>query len=447
MADETEQLTRQFEQFSTDELISLLRNRDTKEWRPEVFDIVASVLITRGVSATVVAMGPEGRAPTVTVATLPSPARADASPMEIVTLVHGTFARGLFLRRPLAAWTDSRSDLRAAIADALRPRKVQFAIFNWSGGNSMHARRDAGFALVAFLLELFARFPKAHHHIVAHSHGGNIAMYALRTDTIRSRIQSVTCLSTPFLHVVPRRYGAQMGAAFQLAAGIGVVSFGLLILFLLIHAWFPTAQATTAAGLGWFSSHLNPTTWAQLAKAIAIGLVAASSALFRPLLRRWRRWAKTVARETRLPTALDLPLLIVRSSGDEASSLLGSAQLASAALTWLVRRLLRYAPQPQRKTNRGANALAQVILGVVTFPIMIIAALPMLLTFGLDASLAGITLTISAEPTPPGRWSILHLTANGPMATRDLLSHATYADPRATVEVASWIATHAACAS
>lgn len=45
----------------TDELVSILRNRDAEEWRPEVFDIVASILASRGLSpAEVAAPGPEG---------------------------------------------------------------------------------------------------------------------------------------------------------------------------------------------------------------------------------------------------------------------------------------------------------------------------------------------------------------------------------------------------
>jgi len=46
---------------STDELVSILRNHDEDQWRPEVFEIVASILTARGMStADVVALGPEG---------------------------------------------------------------------------------------------------------------------------------------------------------------------------------------------------------------------------------------------------------------------------------------------------------------------------------------------------------------------------------------------------
>lgn len=87
--DAVEQLAAQMERFSTDELVSILRNHDADEWRPAVFDVVASILTGRGVSpGDVEALGPEGRdvpesAPLVTVATFFSPAEGHASRMAL----------------------------------------------------------------------------------------------------------------------------------------------------------------------------------------------------------------------------------------------------------------------------------------------------------------------------------------------------------------------------
>jgi hypothetical protein len=59
--DEREAIRRELEARSTEELTSILRNRDEEEWRPEVFEIVGSILAARGVSPSdVVALGPEG---------------------------------------------------------------------------------------------------------------------------------------------------------------------------------------------------------------------------------------------------------------------------------------------------------------------------------------------------------------------------------------------------
>jgi hypothetical protein len=60
MTVDLEDLRRAMADRSTAELISILRNRDKKEWRPEVFEIVASVLRQRNVSPdAVISLGPE----------------------------------------------------------------------------------------------------------------------------------------------------------------------------------------------------------------------------------------------------------------------------------------------------------------------------------------------------------------------------------------------------
>jgi len=89
MDDDQDQIHREMEHRSTDELISILRNRDEEEWRPEVFEIVTSILRSRGVSSEQVsALGPEGvdvleSQPLVTVARFFSPAEAHTARMAL----------------------------------------------------------------------------------------------------------------------------------------------------------------------------------------------------------------------------------------------------------------------------------------------------------------------------------------------------------------------------
>jgi hypothetical protein len=60
MSEEEDTIRRELEGQPTEELVSILRNRDEGQWRPEVFGIVASILAARGVSAAdVEALGPE----------------------------------------------------------------------------------------------------------------------------------------------------------------------------------------------------------------------------------------------------------------------------------------------------------------------------------------------------------------------------------------------------
>jgi hypothetical protein len=84
-----DELRTSLESRTTDELVAILRNQNQDEWRPEVFDLVASILASRGISpATVLAMGPEGEdvveeRPLVTVARYFSPAEAHAARMAL----------------------------------------------------------------------------------------------------------------------------------------------------------------------------------------------------------------------------------------------------------------------------------------------------------------------------------------------------------------------------
>jgi hypothetical protein len=72
----------EMERLSTEELTSILRNRDADEWRPEAFQAAAAILTERGVSpAEAEKLGPEGfdvieGEPTVTLETLTGPAHA-----------------------------------------------------------------------------------------------------------------------------------------------------------------------------------------------------------------------------------------------------------------------------------------------------------------------------------------------------------------------------------
>jgi putative signal transducing protein len=89
MSKDTKDLRNELEEKPTAELVSILRNRDEEEWRPEVFDVVASILTARGVSpGAVIDMGPEGvdvveSAPTVTVARFFTPAECHAARMAL----------------------------------------------------------------------------------------------------------------------------------------------------------------------------------------------------------------------------------------------------------------------------------------------------------------------------------------------------------------------------
>jgi hypothetical protein len=133
----------------------------------------------------------------------------------VVTLVHGTWGRGIVNKK-----TDSTGlwfDQRSTFARGLRSRFARYSItpeflhFIWSGSNSIAARSVAARSLAAHLTEAFKNEPSCLHLVIAHSHGGNVALLAskmyensqLHIDPKmyeNSRLHIVT-LATPFAEV------------------------------------------------------------------------------------------------------------------------------------------------------------------------------------------------------------------------------------------------------
>ncbi len=113
----------------------------------------------------------------------------------VITLVHGTFAAG-------APWTQPDSALRRGWP-ATPERPVRFSVFDWSGGNSHRDRVKAAGELAEHLSALTAE-PAAAHLVIAHSHGGNVALAALGQEKLKGKVTALICLNTPFLHCARR---------------------------------------------------------------------------------------------------------------------------------------------------------------------------------------------------------------------------------------------------
>lgn len=123
-------------------------------------------------------------------------APSNGEPGHVVVLVHGTFARG-------AAWTSPQSKLGGALKSSLHGDLLLIS-FEWSGRNSHEARLAGGCELARRLRLLRNDHPSASLHVIAHSHGGNVVGYALRTPSVRQGLDGVVCLGTPFVVSHPR---------------------------------------------------------------------------------------------------------------------------------------------------------------------------------------------------------------------------------------------------
>ncbi|UQE01144.1 esterase/lipase family protein [Bradyrhizobium japonicum] len=123
----------------------------------------------------------------------------------LITFVHGTFARS-------APWTLEGSTLRNSILQALGS-DVEFNTFNWSGRNTHHARLEAGRALGRLLVSLQSQYPDKRQVLIAHSHGGNVALHALKAAELK-RISVIT-LNTPFTRIRPRDLTSLFAVLFE----------------------------------------------------------------------------------------------------------------------------------------------------------------------------------------------------------------------------------------
>lgn len=392
-------------------------------------------------------------------------AETESPPVDcVITLVHGTWARGivrtLLLRTSKEVqWTTENSRICNAVKKELGALNCKFRPFTWTGFNNHWARSRATQRLRRDLRKSLEAYPLAKHIVIAHSHGGNIALRAievapepesagdlLRPDE-RSRIRGVACLSTPFLHIT--RLPADWGR--------------LLVLF--ISAYFWVGQAVERS-LGWERApSFSDIAWGLwvgepypssgfLTALVQIGAVA----LIGSLLYAGSRIADHVSHYSK--SGQPVALLIVRAAGDEASVALGAANMFGWVTEQVVEvlvlalRLVPWAVTPIVVVSGGAIAIvglsSLVGLELITAPLLItvvpfVVTLPLtflsvlfMLPYGVEIGLASPFLRISAEPTPRGVFQIHQL--GGPTGRSvGVGQHQTYNDKVAIKVVAKWV--------
>ena len=354
----------------------------------------------------------------------------------VITTVHGTFAKA-------AEWPLAQSSLNRYLRDHL-PGPVEIRPFRWSGLNGFDARETAARSLRDHLIQVNLELPESAQFVIAHSHGGNVALLAAGDESIRKMLRGVVCLSTPFLQAWPRK----LGAARVINAIAGVVLVAANLLYWCLHGWIEPSMLQAA--LVFLSI---PAMW-------LIGKAALR--LADPSLHRWV-----------LPTVEPDHLLILRAPADEASATLGAATLV-ANLTTRVWSLTTHSPrwirnmgedldagamglpQPNSQFEKSdawsaPEALRHLLLGVFFIPMWWISSIlvgPMLvvlflfaLFFGPSLALHHLFWIVSAEPTPPGAWLVVQLEAPESLGFQTALMHSTlYDHPRAHSVIAHWIA-------
>jgi hypothetical protein len=368
--------------------------------------------------------------------------------MLVVTLVHGTWGRGVLFLSEHATWTTDTSPLCKALRDRFGS-ELEFRRFPWSGGNSHAARSRAALDLRDYLQDGLDRWPAATHIVIAHSHGGNVALSALADPDLQGKVAGVACLATPFLMLRERDLGQNPWKG--LAGALVVIM--ILLFWLLDHV-------------------LLPDSWPAIGRfAIIVGVSALLMGAVVELVRKWRKFAERLRRDLPSPTVDPDKLLIVRSPADEASGALALfqfiSQLTVRAYVWTQSLYERVEAEARDLGTQKIRVLmiaacaflsfagavvvtaglswetgdwswihVAVIAGIVVFLYVSAGALylflgwadtttvmfrlaasavvwpvigllsVLLLPFGKEMAMANILLDVTAETTPPGSWMV-----------------------------------------
>jgi hypothetical protein len=182
----------------------------------------------------------------------------------LITLVHGTWPRGFFRtffprivqfkqrvreltrrqrRDPPPFWFEECSPFLARLSTELGDIPHKITPLPWSGANSISEREKTAHVLAKHLSAELADHPQDTQLIIAHSHGGNIALNALyhlhqldgsRLCEADSATPLVVTLATPFIEVQHADFGNKPGFI------RGAVLFAVwMLLWVLTGAFFP----------------------------------------------------------------------------------------------------------------------------------------------------------------------------------------------------------------
>jgi pimeloyl-ACP methyl ester carboxylesterase len=326
----------------------------------------------------------------------------------VFVLIHGTWARN-------ADWCKDDSELCKQLRSTYPVRITVFHRFAWKGWNSALVRHKASEELARHLDTFTEAYPNAEIVIIAHSHGGNIACYALRARPhVEKRVSAIVCLSTPFLHIRERRNPHEQYAMIAMLTWLIVFS---IIAIETLYDVDPMSSLGTA-----------------IAFALLFLIVFTPHAL-----NHWLRFCHSIAEATKLPQSPSPAILLVRTAADEASVGLVLCQFGVwiVSKAWLIlmlpylafaiamtreQDLKEKAGNPQNKESNNSTSSSPIgdipfipigllclfavglvghyaleILSVIT-----VGSLLMLLIVGPALAFSHFFLDVSVEPSPPG---------------------------------------------
>lgn len=153
----------------------------------------------------------------------------------VAYLIHGTYATN-------APWTGPGATFYEAL-QAKFGNDLAIRTFSWDGKNAFSSRHEAIHRLSNELDTVAAEKEFRDIYLVAHSHGGNIALHATSQMQHGERITALVSLGTPYLRVAPKSWAPPallaFGLSFWLSLGLSAfvpkdLSGTSVILFLLL---------------------------------------------------------------------------------------------------------------------------------------------------------------------------------------------------------------------
>ena len=283
--------------------------------------------------------------------------------------------------------------------------------------------------------------PGLRQFIVAHSHGGNVALLA--SSRVSGSPPIVVALATPFVFARKR----DLGISFLTAAAVGI---GIVILSTLVLAFIGANPANVR--LQWWQAALG-------------GLAAFELVLIWVGMHMHGQPTRAEVREkmiasSHVPETTADSLLVIRAPGDEASGLLISGQFFS----WVSSRLAQVAFSNVMPflmvigmlmvfTGIGvvsmggnehlANSLA--IVGIFAYFIPLLFAFALIsalilpsLVFGIDGPYASLIAATTAESTPPGMCTLVQLDRTLRIGMKGLSHSSLYDDDAAIDTIVNW---------
>jgi hypothetical protein len=165
---------------------------------------------------------------------------------------------------------------------------------------------EAAKKLADALNENLESYPDAAHFVIAHSHGGNLALYALHDARLQERLSGIICMNTPFISAT-RRDAEQL-------------FFGLRVLVIIVYGVWAASGFAVIAG-GWDERGAVGAIVFALAMLLALVLAALVCRWLLRLGRRFQSWLRQqrekVIANVALPNIGCPKIMCLWTAGDE----------------------------------------------------------------------------------------------------------------------------------